>query len=221
MKSLELTFSKILLFVFLIGNFLVIAQNNQISEYVDHYSHIIPETPNASTFTKYGGTSLNLSKGIPNINIPLYNISIDGVTIPISMSYDASGIKTNDLATAVGLKWRLNTGGGIFFKASQVSFGNNYFFFLISFISLQIVIPILLNNRYNLLLFILILLNNPQYSMYHKYFDPFLLITFFTIFSLNINLNKLQNKKFFLLVFFYFLSFLIVSNIKFIWNIYL
>jgi YD repeat-containing protein len=114
MKSLELTFSKILLFVFLIGNFLVIAQNNQISEYVDHYSHIIPETPNASTFTKYGGTSLNLSKGIPNINIPLYNISIDGVTIPISMSYDASGIKTNDLATAVGLKWRLNTGGGIF-----------------------------------------------------------------------------------------------------------
>lgn len=52
MKSLELTFSKILLFVFLIGNFLVIAQNNQISEYVDHYSHIIPETPNASTFTK-------------------------------------------------------------------------------------------------------------------------------------------------------------------------
>ena len=113
----------------------------------------------------------------------------------------------------------LNTGGGIFLKTSQIFFGNNYFFFLISLISIFIILPILTNNNFNLLIFILIILNNPQYSMYHKYFDPFLLIVFFTIFVLNINLKIFHNKKAFLFVFFYFLSFLIISNIKFIWKI--
>ncbi|WP_412985781.1 hypothetical protein [Pontimicrobium sp. IMCC45349] len=94
----------------------LLAQNTStpISEYVDHYSNVVPETPNAATFTKYGGTTLNLSKGLPNISIPIYNLEVDGVNIPISLSYDASGIRTDELATAVGLKWRLNAGGGVF-----------------------------------------------------------------------------------------------------------
>ncbi len=113
----------------------------------------------------------------------------------------------------------LNSGGGFFFKISQTFFGNNHIFFLVSFISIITFLPILLNNKYNFLLFVLILLNNPQYTMYHKYFDPFLIIIFFTIFFLNVDLRILSKIKSFLFVFFYFFSFLIISNIKFLWKI--
>jgi len=106
--------SKLTLFTALIFTSISYSQNDLISEYVDHYSNVVPETPNASTFTKYGGTTLNLSKGQPNISIPIYNLVVDGVSLPISISYDASGIRTDELATAVGLKWRLNAGGGVF-----------------------------------------------------------------------------------------------------------
>lgn len=113
----------------------------------------------------------------------------------------------------------LNSGGGIFLKASQIFFNNNYVFFIICLISILTLLPILSYNKFNLLLFILLLLNNPQYTMYHKYFDPFLLIVFFTIFILKVDLKLLLKIKPFLFVFFYFVSFLIISNIKFLWKI--
>ena len=63
---------------------------------------------------------------------------------------------------------------------------------------------------------VLIILNNPQYTIYHKYFDPFILIAFFTIFSFNLDLKKVYYKKNYLLIFAYFLVFLIISNLKLI-----
>lgn len=45
--------------------------------------------------------------------IPLYNIKAGNYTLPISISYHASGIKTDDVATCVGLGWVLNAGGAI------------------------------------------------------------------------------------------------------------
>ena len=113
----------------------------------------------------------------------------------------------------------LNSGGGIFLQGSQIFLANNYLFFFVSFFSVITVLPILITNSYNLLLFILILMNNPQYTMYHKYFDPFLLISFFTIFILKINSKLFLKIKPFLFVYFYFISFLIISNIKFLWKI--
>ena len=76
-----------------------------------------------------------------------------------------------------------------------------------------------MNNYFNLLFFLLIIFNNPQYTLYHKYFDPFLLITFFTIFNLNFNLNKIVYKKNYLYIFSYFVVFLIISNLKYLWKI--
>ena len=111
------------------------------------------------------------------------------------------------------------SGGGIFLKFSHFFFKNSYFFYLISFISILICLPLIISNNYNLLLFILILINNPQYTIYHKYFDPFFLITFFTIFYYNINIEKIKSLNNYLFVFFYFFSFLILSNLKYLWKI--
>ena len=110
-------------------------------------------------------------------------------------------------------------GGGIIFKTSNFLFNNNYIFFIFSFISILVCLPLLLKNKYNILLFILIILNNPQYTLYHKYFDPFLLITFFTLFSLNIKLENIYMKKNYIYIIVYFVTFLLISNLKHLWTI--
>ena len=109
------------------------------------------------------------------------------------------------------------SGGGVFFKFSNQFFNNNLFFYIITFISILIILPFLLSNRENLFLFVLILINNPQYTIYHKYFDPFLLIIFFSLFNFKISLLGEKNKSF-ILIYTYFLMFLITSNLKFIWT---
>lgn len=111
-----------------------------------------------------------------------------------------------------------NTGGGIFLKLSFFLFDNYIFFFLISIFSLLIFTNLILFDKSNILLFILIILNNPQYTLYHKYFDPLLIIFFFLMFRFQINLNKFSDKKNVIFVFFYFISFLIISNLKFLWT---
>ena len=111
------------------------------------------------------------------------------------------------------------SGGGFFFQISNFLFQNNYLFFFISFFSILFVITLIQRNYLNILLFILIILNNPQYTMYHKYFDPFTIIALFSIFILNIDINKFKNPKNLLFIYFYFLSFLILSFAKLAWII--
>ena len=111
------------------------------------------------------------------------------------------------------------SGGGIFFKLSNFLFENNLLFFFICFISILAILPLLYRKKINFLIFFLIIINNPQYTIYHKYFDPFLLITFFTIFDFKFDINKIKVFKKFIFIFFYFIFFLIISNIKFLWKI--
>lgn len=54
-----------------------------------------------------------LYNGIPNISIPLLTLEGKGVSVPVSISYDASGITVVQEATDVGLGWVLNAGGHI------------------------------------------------------------------------------------------------------------
>ncbi len=106
------------------------------------------------------------------------------------------------------------SGGGIFFKLSNFIFNNNYLFYLISFLAIIISNSLISKNYFNVLLFVLIILNNPQYTIYHKYFDPFLIIGFFTMFSLDFDLKKISIIKNYGFIFIYFLGFLVISNLK-------
>ena len=111
----------------------------------------------------------------------------------------------------------LYSGGGIFFKISNYVFDNDYLFYLISLFSIPIILSLISKNYFNILIFLIIILNNPQYTIYHKYFDPFLLITFFTIFSFNIDLKKIFSEKNYSFIFAYFLAFLVISNLRLVY----
>src|SRR5690349_16714130 len=71
----------------------------------------VPQAPTTEAFTRYGDIPVDLSTGVTSINIPIYTLSENGINIPISISYHASGIKVHDIASPVGLGWTLNAGG--------------------------------------------------------------------------------------------------------------
>jgi hypothetical protein len=105
-------------------------------------------------------------------------------------------------------------GGGIFFQTSNKFFSNNYLFYFISFLSILICNYLGSINKFNYLVLFLIILSNPQLTIYHKYFDPFLYIAFFSLFNLNIDQKILCSNK--TIIFFYIFSvfFLIISLLK-------
>jgi YD repeat-containing protein len=70
-------------------------------------------SPQASSLGTYGVYDINYYTGSPNISIPIYEIKDPGVTIPISLSYDATGFVPNSNSSQVGLNWSLAAGGVI------------------------------------------------------------------------------------------------------------
>ncbi len=74
---------------------------------------IFAPAPTASELGKYGTYPVNLSTGLPQIEIPLYTIQSGDIQIPITLKYHASGIKVNQEASWVGLGWSLDAGGSI------------------------------------------------------------------------------------------------------------
>ncbi len=70
-------------------------------------------TPTASDFGKFGDIPVSYYTGQPNITIPLYNLSVKGLKMPIYLQYDAKGVLVNSAPGWVGCNWSLIAGGCI------------------------------------------------------------------------------------------------------------
>ncbi len=77
------------------------------------FNSVTPLTPEAAHLQKEVNIPVDKSSGVPNLAIPLYELKTGKVTIPISLSYHASGIQVGQLSSSVGLGWGLNAGGAI------------------------------------------------------------------------------------------------------------
>ena len=106
------------------------------------------------------------------------------------------------------------TGGGIFFKISHYLTGNNYIFFVVSFFSILFLLNIIKIGKENLLIIILLILSNPQYTIYHKYYDPFILILFLLLFKINFSKKNLFNIRTIFIFYLHMGFFLILNFIK-------
>jgi len=73
----------------------------------------LPTSPNASSLITFAETPVSHSQGTVNINIPIYTLKSEKLSVPISLSYSSRGIKTVQDASVVGLGWALNAGGVI------------------------------------------------------------------------------------------------------------
>ncbi len=114
------------------------------------------------------------------------------------LQFDIKNISVSFLVCSVCIyffDYVLNfTGGGVFFQISNYIFGNNLFFFLVSFISLMLLFYFSKKSVGNFLLFVILIISNIQNTIYHKYFDPLIIILFFTIISTDLS-NKFFMKK--------------------------
>lgn len=76
-------------------------------------SFVDVQTPTAASLGKYGDVGVSYFTGNPNITIPLYEMNVRGVKMPISLDYDATGVMPNSLPSWAGQNWTLNIGGVI------------------------------------------------------------------------------------------------------------
>ena len=100
-------------------------------------------------------------------------------------------------------------GGGFFYKVSNILFNNNILFFISAFLSIIFLYLLAQKKIENYLLLILLILYNPQLTIYVKYFDPLILIVFLTLFNFDLNKHFFQKKnslmQFYSMIVFYYL----------------
>ena len=106
------------------------------------------------------------------------------------------------------------TGGGVFFQLSNFFFKNNYFFYLVSFISLMILSNFSKHDINNFVIFFLLIISNIQNTIYHKYYDPLIMIMFFTLFNTSLNHSFFKNRNNIFYVYFFYFIFILMRILK-------
>ena len=74
---------------------------------------VIAPSPTAASLGKYGNIPIGLYTGAPDIKVPLYDINLSDIKVPVFLNYSGGGVKVGELASWVGLGWSLNAGGAI------------------------------------------------------------------------------------------------------------
>ena len=103
-----------------------------------------------------------------------------------------------------------NWGGGFFHKVSNLFFNNNYLFFLSAFISILFIYSILEKKFKNYLLLMILIIYNPQLTIYLKYFDPLIFIIFLTLFDFDFKKHFVDKTykfyQFYAVIIFYYIA---------------
>jgi len=76
-------------------------------------TNIVPPSPDVAAMAKYITMPVSYSTGVPEISVPIYTLKSGDLSLPVTLSYNASGIKVEEVATWVGLGWNLNSGGSV------------------------------------------------------------------------------------------------------------
>ena len=106
-------------------------------------------------------------------------------------------------------------GGGYFFKLSNLIIKSNILFYLFFFITLFIFIKVFEYNFNNfVLLFILLICYNLQFTIYIKYYDPLLLILYFLLFEISIVERFLKKSNSLYRIYFFSFTILFIFFIK-------
>jgi hypothetical protein len=74
--------------------------------------NVLPPTPDVASLGRFGKYAVSHFTGVPQISVPIYEVKVGDISLPISIDYHAAGIKLTDRPSSVGLGWALSTGGG-------------------------------------------------------------------------------------------------------------
>ena len=106
-----------------------------------------------------------------------------------------------------------NSGGGFFYNLSKLIFQNDVLLFLISFFSFLLLINIFLFDYKNLILFVCLILSNPQITIWQANFSPTIFILIMLVFNLCLNKSNFFFKHVFV-IYSYFLLYFGLNIVK-------
>ena len=96
-----------IILIFQVGGYAQYGISNPAIDLMEH----APSSPNAASLGKSFDYPVNMSTGVPSIEIPLFTIKSGNISLPITLKYHASGIRVDELASWVGMGWSLDAGG--------------------------------------------------------------------------------------------------------------
>jgi len=74
---------------------------------------VVPPSPTVANQMKFVETPISYFTGTPQISIPIHTVQEGNFSMPVSLDYNAGGIKVSEIASWVGLGWTLSAGGMI------------------------------------------------------------------------------------------------------------
>lgn len=87
------------IFLILLISFLFFTKSYaQLEGLYTKVNQVTPPPPTSAALGSYGNYPISDFRGVPNINIPLIEMSLKNTKLPISLSYDASGIKVEQIS---------------------------------------------------------------------------------------------------------------------------
>lgn len=104
---------KLYVFKFLIVMLFVLLGVNVKSQPAYDMPRIISPSPQSQALTRYGDYPMADYAGLTDITIPLHTITSRKLSMPITMSFHASGRMANETNGILGMRWTLNCGGVI------------------------------------------------------------------------------------------------------------
>ncbi len=99
---------RIILFYLLLSEVATFAQQPEIN-----LPQIAPSSPETAALGKFINTPVSYFTGVPQIQIPIYQLQDGNINVPVSLAYHSGGIRVNEMATRVGLGWKLDAGGSV------------------------------------------------------------------------------------------------------------
>lgn len=177
-------------------------------------------------FIDEGGLSMNYFNKIPIITsivffhmIPI--LIYKKFNLNLNYKYDLGLFLIITLSLTLIIKnfnYDINlSGGGIILHASNYLLGNNILLFIFYPVSMYFLIKTSIFKNYNNLILILILLMmTPQYHIFHKYYDPLIIILCFTIFNLEIKHDFFQKNRYLFILYSFYIFYYFVHYINYL-----
>ena len=103
-----------------------------------------------------------------------------------------------------------NSGGGFIYNLSQIIFKNNLILFVICFFTYIYLVQIFKANKNNILLFIILILSNPQNTIWQANFSPTIYFLILLLFNLEFKKDAIKIKTIYL-NYIYFSLYLLLS----------
>ena len=88
-------------------------ENNSLENFKTPMPDIIQPSPSVAALMKFEEVQVDYYTGSPSISVPLFAHNFRGLNYDLTLNYNPSGVRVDEISTWVGTGWSLNEGGAV------------------------------------------------------------------------------------------------------------